>query len=231
MHRLFGSGKPSGGKKEDDQEKVDPTPTLSDTARSIDGRVNELDAKIRAIDVELLRYREQLKKAGPSMRSGIEKRALTTMKRKKMYQAQRDSMINQVFTIEQTQFAIDKVQDTQNAISTMKMATEVLRNETKKIDLDELEDMQDDLFDLFEEQEILQETLGRSYATPDDIDEDDLAAELAGLEEVFEGIQVEEQPTTSSSISADPNTVFTGGVEVPTSSIAPPRRGGEQSII
>lgn len=227
MHRIFGSSssKGAGGKKTEEEEK--PKPTLGDAAASMDNRVKALDQKIKAIDTELLRYKEQLKKAPASSKAGIQKRALATLKRKKMYESQRDSMVSQAFNVEQTAFAIETMQDTQVAVSAMKDATKTLQMEQQKISLDEIEDMQDDLFDLLEEQEEIQEIMGRNYATPDGVDEDDLEAELAGLEDVFEGIELEEEQIgTSVSLPAnpsDPATVFTGGVPVP-SQTAPPSR-------
>jgi charged multivesicular body protein 5 len=153
-----------------------------------------------------------------------------------MYEQQRDSMVSQAFNIEQTAFAIETMQDTQIAVAAMKDATATLKVEHEKIDLDAVEDMQDDLFDLLEEQEEIQEIMGRNYATPDGLDEDDLEAELAGLEDVFEGIELEDaEPTTVAMPSQPTNTahVFTGGVAVPSGATAleataPPMRGEAQ---
>ena len=39
--------------------------------------------------------------------------------------------------------------------------------------------------------------LGRSYGVPDDVDEDELDAELAGLEEEFESTEIAEGPTAA----------------------------------
>lgn len=239
MHRLFGSGKPGGGKKKEDEEEEKPKPTLGDAAKSMDNRVAALDTKIKAIDAELLRYKEQLKRANPTTKAGIQKRALATLKRKKMYESQRDSMVSQAFNIEQTAFAIETMQDTHIAVEAMKDATKTLQMEQQKISLDDIEDMQDDLFDLLEEQEEIQEIMGRNYATPDGIDEDDLEAELAGLEDVFEGIDLEDSNTTKVSMPAqpadEPVSVFTGGVAVPAQTgpgvTAPPRQGQVQEMI
>jgi charged multivesicular body protein 5 len=46
--------------------------------------------------------------------------------------------------------------------------------------------MQDDLEDMMEDMNEITEALGRSYGTPDYIDEDDLEAELACLEDNWE---------------------------------------------
>lgn len=222
MHRLFGSSVtgPAGKKnktpeEEKKEEEAKPKPTLGDAAKGMDERVKALDTKIKGIDQELLRYKDQLKKASPAMKANIQKRALGTLKRKKMYEAQRDNMCNQAFNIEQTAFAIETMQDTHSALSAMKDATAVLKVEQQKFSLDEVEDMQDDLADMLEEQEEIQEIMSRQYTVGDDIDEGDLEAELAGLEDVFEGIELEDDVAAPVSLPSNPTSVFTGGVAVP----------------
>lgn len=52
--------------------------------------------------------------------------------------------------------------------------------------------MQDEMEDIMDQANEIQETLGRSYGVPDDIDEDELEAELDALgDEMFE----EEEPS------------------------------------
>ena len=104
-----------------------------------------VDEKIKALDKELMAFKEQLKKAKGPTAEHIKKRALATLQRKKMYQAQRDQLAGQAFNVEQTAFAIDSVQDTQTTVFAMKAASKVLKAEQKKINLSEIEDMQDDL--------------------------------------------------------------------------------------
>ena len=62
-----------------------------------------------------------------------------------MYEAQRDQLANQAFNIDQTSFAIETVKNTQITVSAMKSAAKTLKAEQKKINLNELEDMQDDM--------------------------------------------------------------------------------------
>ena len=136
-----------------------------------------------------------------------------------MYEKQRDNMASQAFNVEQTAFAIETVQDTQTTIAAMKKATTTLKVEAEKIDLDEIEDMQDDLADMLEDQEEVQDILSRAYGVPEGaLDEDDLEAELAGLEDEFEGINIEEEtaaaPVSLPSNPTQPTTVFTGGMAV-----------------
>lgn len=90
-------------------------------------------------------YKEQLKKAKGPTATNIKRRAMETLKRKKMYEAQRDQMAGQAFNVEQTQFAIESVKDTQTTVTAMKAAGKMLKKEHKKLNINEIEDMQDDL--------------------------------------------------------------------------------------
>ena len=63
----------------------------------------------------------------------------------RMYEAQRDQLANQQFNVDQTSFAIDTVKDTQSTVSAMKAAAKTLKKEQKKININEIEDMQDEM--------------------------------------------------------------------------------------
>ena len=244
MHRLFGKSGGSGGggaKKnkdekdkngEDEEEEEEVKPTLGDAAAKMDERIAALDAKIKKVNQELLGYKEQMKKAKPGPKATIQKRALMALERRKQYESQRDKMSSQQFNIERTAFAIEQVQDTQQAVAAMKAATETLKVETAKIDLDEIEDMQDDLADLLEDQDEVQDILAEAWSTPDGaLDEDDLEAELAGLEDEFEGIDLEESaaaPVSLPSNPTQPTTVFSGGQEVASQEAQPEKKAVDE---
>lgn len=184
MHRLFGKTKKT--------LEETPPPSLGDASNSINSRVADLDSKIKVLEGELRAFNLQLKKATGTAAISIKRRAMETLKRKKMYESQRDQLSNQMFNIDQTSFAIDTIKNTQVTIAAMKEANKQLKIENKKIDLNEIEDMQDDLEDQLEDAGEISEILGRSYGTPYDIDEDDLEAELAGLGDELESIDVDD---------------------------------------
>lgn len=62
-----------------------------------------------------------------------------------MYETQRDQLANQQFNIDQTAFAIDSVKNTQTTVAAMKEASKTLKKEQKKINLNEIENMQDEM--------------------------------------------------------------------------------------
>ncbi|EEY61243.1 charged multivesicular body protein 5, putative [Phytophthora infestans T30-4] len=170
MNRIFG------------KKKLEAPPiNISDVGGKVDARVTDLDMKVEKLDQELRKYREQMKKTrGPAVNS-IKQRAMQTLKRKKMFEAQRGKLQAQSFNIDQAVFAIDTSRDTISTVAAMKSAAVQLKAETQKVDISELE--ADDMADLMEDMDEIQEIIGRSYGIGDDIDEDELEAELEGLEE------------------------------------------------
>lgn len=72
-----------------------------------------MEAKIKAQDDELRKCKEQLAKTKGPAAANIKRRAMDILKRKKMYEGQRDQLMNQQFNIDQTSFAIASVKDTQ----------------------------------------------------------------------------------------------------------------------
>ena len=58
----------------------------------------------------------------------------------------------------------------------MKESKKELTKGMKKIDINGLEDLVDDMEDLMEDSNEMQEILGRSYGTPDDVCDEDLEA-------------------------------------------------------
>jgi charged multivesicular body protein 5 len=104
-----------------------------------------VDGKIKALEDELRKYQVQMKKANGSTLTMLKKRAMDTLKRKKMYEQQRDQLAGQAFNIDQTNFAIETVKSTQVTVAAMKEASKLLKVENKKLNISEIEDMQDDL--------------------------------------------------------------------------------------
>ena len=172
MKRIFGAKK-----------NVPPPPTLGDASAKLETRTAGLDEKIKKLEVELAGYKEKMKKAkGPALKT-LKQRAMAVLKRKKMYESQRDQLAGQAFNVEQTSFAIDSVKDTLTTVDAMKAASKTLKTEFKKVNIDNIEDVQDDLADMMEDMNEVQDALGRSYGIGDDIDEADLDAELACLDD------------------------------------------------
>ncbi|CAM9456066.1 unnamed protein product [Sphacelaria rigidula] len=94
----------------------------------------------------------------------------------------------------------------------MKDAQKGLKKEVKKINLTDVENMTDDMADLMEDMDEINEIMGRSYNVPDELDEDDLEAELACLDdelEALDGIEEDASPAYGqpASLPVEPSVV------------------------
>ncbi|KAH9948360.1 vacuolar protein sorting-associated protein 60 [Amylocystis lapponica] len=172
MNRIFGS---SASRK--------PKPSLQDAISSTDTRMASIEVKVKKLDGELARYKEQMSKLrnGPG-KNAIQERALRTLKQKRMYESQLAQLTQQTFNMESASLATDNLRNTMATVDAMKQANKELRKQYGKIDIDKIESIHYDMEDLLEQANEIQESLGRSYAVPDEIDEADLQAELDALE-------------------------------------------------
>merc|ERR1712176_516977 len=111
----------------------------------------------------------------------IQQKALRVLKQKKMLESQRENMANTSFNMDQTNFAIQNMKDTQVTVSAMKAGMKEMKKETKKLNIGKIENMQDEMEDMMMDSEEIMGIMGRSYGIGNDIDEDELEAELDAL--------------------------------------------------
>lgn len=176
MHRFVGKAAPKT-----------PAPTVADTTKALQSRQSTLDDKIKQLDKELFEYKIKIKNSKGPAQAAIKQRAMAVLKRKKMLEKQREQSATQEFNLDQTTFAMESLQTTKQTLGTMKEASKQMKKELKTLNMDKIEDQIDDMAEHMEEFEELNEMMSRSWGVPLDVDEDDLDAELAGLdEELFE---------------------------------------------
>ena len=61
-----------------------------------------MEVKIRKLDAELIKYKDQMAKMREGgAKNAVKQKALRILKQKKMYEAQRDQLMNQSFNMEQ----------------------------------------------------------------------------------------------------------------------------------
>ncbi|KAK4334157.1 Vacuolar protein-sorting-associated protein 60 [Rhodotorula toruloides] len=175
MNRLFGS---SSSK---------PKPSLADAIASTDLRVDSIEVKIRKLDAELTKYRDQLKKMrdGPG-KNAVQQRALRVLKQKKLYESQIAQLQQQSFNMEQASMTTENLRNTMATVDAMKTANKEMKKQYGKIDIDEIEAMHDDMADLLDSANDVQEAMSRTYGVPEEVDEADLEAELEALGNEFE---------------------------------------------
>jgi len=200
MKRVFG------------KKKVEaPAPSLAAASQGLDGRIGHMDGKIEELEKELRVYKDKIKKTkSPAAKKQLQKRALEILKRKRMYEQQRDATAGQQFNIDQTSFGIESAKASVQTVAAMKAANKELKHTIKKdLDIDAVDDLADDMAELMEDFNEINEALGRNFATPDDLDEADLDAELEMLgDELEEELEeTEEVSTPSYLMPATPNAV------------------------
>ncbi|KAK9078702.1 hypothetical protein SSX86_002759 [Deinandra increscens subsp. villosa] len=181
MRRVFGVKK--------DKE---PPPSLNDASDRINKRGETVDEKIKRLDTELARYKEQIKKTRPGpAQEAVKARAMRVLKQKRMYEGQRDMLYNQTFNLDQVAFASEGIKDAQQTVCftnfkflllVSDIVFELHHEFMTYISCDILDSLQDEMMDMMDISNEVQESLGRSYSVPDDIDEDELLGELDALE-------------------------------------------------
>ncbi|KIK67818.1 hypothetical protein GYMLUDRAFT_81344 [Collybiopsis luxurians FD-317 M1] len=178
MNRIFGT---SASKK--------PKPSLQDAITATDTRVASIEVKMKKLDGELARYKEQMSKLrnGPG-KDAIQQRALRTLKQKKMYESQLAQLVQQTFNMESAALATENLRNTMATVDALQASNKEIKKQYGKINIDKIEDIHDEMEEMLERANEIQESLGRSYAVPDELDEADLeAGQLSNLFRTISG--------------------------------------------
>ncbi|EMD68262.1 hypothetical protein GGP41_001809 [Bipolaris sorokiniana] len=179
MNRLFGA------------KSNAPKPTLNSAISNVDTRIESIDVKLAKLNAELSTYQQKLAKMrdGPG-KTAIKQKALKVLQQRKQYEAQRDQLQAQSWNMEQAGMMQDNLKNNMTTIDAMKTTTKELRKQYGKINIDQIDKLQDEMADLMDMGNDIQDAISRSYDVPEDVDESELDAELEALgDEVdFEGI-------------------------------------------
>jgi charged multivesicular body protein 5 len=119
---------------------------------------------------------------GPG-KTAIKQKALKVLQQRKLYEGQRDQLQQQVWNMEQAGMMQDNLKNTMVTVDAMKTTTKELKKQYGKIKIDQIERMQDEMADLMDMGNDIQESISRAYDIPEDVDEDELDAELEALGE------------------------------------------------
>eukprot|EP00931_Biecheleriopsis_adriatica_P117573 TRINITY_DN93073_c0_g1_i1.p1 TRINITY_DN93073_c0_g1~~TRINITY_DN93073_c0_g1_i1.p1 ORF type:complete len:220 (+),score=62.91 TRINITY_DN93073_c0_g1_i1:24-662(+) len=172
MKRLFGAPKAV--------PKAGPAPSLSETSAKIDSRVQDLEAKIAKCDEDLRRHMAAAGRGSASTKQ----LALQVLKRKKMYEQQRDQILGTQFNVENLAMAQEQAEMSVAVVEGMKAGYQDLKNRYQQIGGSmDIERLMDQMADLNDEIGDINEALATSFAVPDGFDEASFEAELGALEE------------------------------------------------
>ncbi|KAK5073082.1 Vacuolar protein-sorting-associated protein 60 [Lithohypha guttulata] len=172
MNRLFGA------------KNNAPKPTLNQAITGVETRIDSIDVKLAKLNAELTTYQQKMAKMrdGPG-KNAIKQRALKVLQQRKMYESQKDNLMQQSWNMEQAGMMQDNLKNVMTTVDAMKTTNKELKKQYGKIDLDKIEQIQDEMADLMEIGNEISESMGRAYDIPDDVDEAELDAELEALGE------------------------------------------------
>eukprot|EP00438_Fugacium_kawagutii_P029137 Skav202631 [mRNA] locus=scaffold1259:8558:25246:+ [translate_table: standard] len=109
-------------------------------------------------------------------------RALQAMKKKKMYEQQRDQLLGTQFNVENLAFQQEQAEITAMTVKAMADGHKTLKDKTNQVDIGSVDKLMDDMAELQDEMNAMNEALAQG-TTVDGATEDELAAEFAKLEE------------------------------------------------
>ena len=129
----------------------------------------------------LKKIEQQVAEAKAKMAKGDKKGALFAMKRKKMYEAEADKILNVKMTLETQVINLESAAQNAATFEAMKSGTQTMKKIRQDVGIEKVDDIMDEMK---EEMEMANE-INNAIAQPVDpfmADEDELLAELEGLE-------------------------------------------------
>jgi len=109
--------------------------------------------------------------------------ALGALKRKKRYEKQLQQIDGTLSTIEMQREALESANTNTNVLQTMGDAAKALKSAHQHMDVDKVHDMMDDIADQQEVAREISDAISNPVAFGQDVDEDELLAELEELEQ------------------------------------------------
>lgn len=152
-------------------------PSLQEASATLESRIKDLELKINKADEEAKQWISK-KESNPSAKA----RAMQVLKRKKLYEQQREQLVGTQFNLESLAFQQDSAEVTVTAVSAMTQATADLKRHKDKINMASVDKIMDELQDVQDEMKDVQEALARPIGGVAE-DDEDLEAEFARLQE------------------------------------------------
>lgn len=146
----------------------------------MENRVNELDSKTVALDNEIKDLFVKVRNSRGSQQTMLKQKLMMLMKRRKMLDNQTKNYMNQQMALDNVAFTQENIQNTMEMAAAMKQGLSANMEAMKGINIDQLQDLKDDMQDMMWECNQINDAL--NYDLDDDVDEDELDAELAEFE-------------------------------------------------
>mmetsp|Transcript_30483 Transcript_30483/g.65642 ORF Transcript_30483/g.65642 Transcript_30483/m.65642 type:complete len:207 (+) Transcript_30483:89-709(+) len=167
MRRLFGSTKEAA--------PTQPAPSLQEASAKIDTQISNVESKIQQAEQEIKKIIAS--GSGPAAKA----RAMQAMKRKKMYEQQRDTLMGSQFTMEQMAFNLEQAEATATTVAAMKAGTEKLKEQMKSMSPEQVDEVMDDMAEINDEFELVSQALASTAGGG--VDDAELMDEYLRMEE------------------------------------------------
>jgi charged multivesicular body protein 5 len=185
MRRIFGISKDrkKKDKKKEEGEEEPPKPTVGEISGKTDARIQGIEQKIADCDKKLVPLKRKIKRTKGAAKLRYKKQAMMILKRRKMYEKQLDNLSAMHLNTLSIVDTIENAKATQEMAVAMKESVKTLKEQQEQFSLDDMEDVYDDMDDIMMDQEEIQDIMGRSLGDMEDVDEDELEAELEGIDD------------------------------------------------
>ncbi|KAG4073250.1 hypothetical protein HA402_008596 [Bradysia odoriphaga] len=165
-------GKMFGAKKE-------PTLTTGDAIQKLRETENMLLKKQDFLEKKIELELAEAKKNGTKNKRA----AIAALKRKKRYEKQLQQIDGTLSTIEMQREALESANTNTNVLTTMKIASDALKQAHNSMDVDQVHDMMEDIAEQQDVAKEISDAISNPVAFGNDIDEDELEKELEELEQ------------------------------------------------
>jgi len=175
---LFGRSKPTPP-----QQAAAPPPAVPDNKQAITKVRDTLETIGKRKEHLNRKVETEVTNAKKLSAAGKKREALQCIKRKKMFEKQLEQLSNTEITLETQMLTLESMNMNQEALSAQRLAAKTMQTQmTNMGGVDAVEETMDQVEDGLADANEIAEALGRSVAMPGMEDEDDLLAELEGLE-------------------------------------------------
>lgn len=149
--------------------------------------MSSIEVKIATINEEIKGYQAKMSRMrdGPGKKL-LKQKALKALQKRKMYEGQKAQLEQQQFNMQNVDDMTENMKNNMMTVDVMKQTNKSLKQQYGKFDIDKIERMQDEMADLMEMGNDIQESISRSYDVPEDVDEEELDAELEALGDEME---------------------------------------------
>eukprot|EP00768_Dysnectes_brevis_P002943 gnl/Dysnectes_brevis/213_a243_2900.p2 GENE.gnl/Dysnectes_brevis/213_a243_2900~~gnl/Dysnectes_brevis/213_a243_2900.p2 ORF type:complete len:199 (-),score=86.70 gnl/Dysnectes_brevis/213_a243_2900:436-1032(-) len=177
------------------KKKTTGGPSVTELVSGMDTQTEQIYAKIKRKEQELVKIKQQLQRASGSHRDSLKRRAMMMLREKKRLEQHYDQISRQASSLQGIQMMSSQLETTAAVVSAMRESHKAMKKQFKRFDISKLERMRDEMEDLQLDAEEIQETLTETFQVDDAVDDAELEAELGALDEELAMEEFSEKPS------------------------------------